>query len=148
MPTKQRVPFLVLKKGICKHNDAERIKRASGKNIGNLLDLICDDWMIPHISWKWVNQPCGKYYGQYEVRTFRGVTTHLIILNSAVTFFNVWDSTTPIFKRERLMETIIHEMAHYIDVMMNGYSSHGPKFQEIFRTLLAANYQNKLEEVE
>lgn len=148
MPTKQRVPFLVLKKGICKHNDAEKIRRSADKNISNLLNKICDDWGIPQIEWKWVNQPRGKYYGQYTCTVIRGKKFHEIALNSSCTFYNVGDSTTPIFKRQKLVETILHEMAHYIDVIMHGHSGHGLRFQEIFKTLSTPNYQEKLQEVE
>jgi hypothetical protein len=141
---KQHVPHMCLKRGICKHSDSERIRHNSGKNLSLLLNAVCDDWCVPHIPFSWCR--VSSFYGQFTVTRINGEAFYEIRISS--TAYAAEDSRTPFFKRTQLVETILHELAHYIDVLMRGTSDHSASFNEILQTLRTVNYTAKLVEVE
>jgi hypothetical protein len=145
-------PHMCLKKGICKHSDAERVRRNSPKNLQNLIKAVCDDWEIPVIPTTFISRPSADYYGMYTqtfLKPCKGIkkSFHNIVINS-VAFYEVVDSRTPFFQRKQLISTILHELSHYIQVLMCGYTDHSSEFYTIYETLVANNYTNKLVEVE
>lgn len=145
-------PHMCLKKGICKHNDSERVRRNSPKNLANLIKAVCDDWEILVIPTQFVNRASANYYGQYtqtflKARWGSKNVHHSIVINSCA-FYEVGDSRTPFFQRKQLITTILHELAHYIQVLMHGRTDHSSEFNTIYEALQATNYPAKLTEVE
>lgn len=140
-------PLLVFKKGVCKHSDAERVRRNSGENLRQLIKLVCDDWNIPVLPSRFVSKWSADYYGQFIVQSFCGEKSYRIEINSPA-FYKVEDSTTPFVQREQLISTIIHELAHYIDYVYNGFSSHGKEFWDIYHSLMLVGYEKQIVEID
>jgi hypothetical protein len=139
--------LLVFKKGVCVHSDGERIRRAARLNLQNLIEVVCTDWDIPIVKTTFVNRPRADYLGQYTCTMVKGVIIdHLIEINS-IAFWSCDSVTTSFFERSKLILTILHELAHYIEVLMYGRTGHSSRFADILDALVANNYPEKLTEV-
>ena len=138
-------PLLVFKKGICKFSDSEAIRRNSLEDLTKFIKTVCTDWGVPEIEATFVNRPRANYWGTfYSSRNrYSGIITYWIETNS-IAYFDVKDSCTPFCEREQLVDTILHELAHYIDTLLNGSTSHGRAFYDVFNALKAVGYEQNL----
>jgi len=137
-------PHMCLKPGICKKSDSERIRRNAGKNLRLLVDTVCADWCVPHIPFSWCN--VSSFYGQFVITRIAGKVFYEMHISSTA-YCAPADSRTPFFKRAQLVETILHELAHYIETVMYGSTSHNHRFVEMLNTLRAANYPAQITEI-
>jgi len=136
-------PLLVFKKGICKFSDSEAIRRNSSADLENFIKKVCEDWGVPELHATFVNRPRAGYWGTFCASRSRAGVTYWIEINS-IAYFDTKDSCTPFYEREQLVDTILHELAHYIDTLLNGCTSHGRAFYDVFNALKSVGYEKTL----
>lgn len=100
-----------------------------------IINFVCDDWNVPKIRAIY-NPRLNRFYGKYVQEFFCG----------SLVKEKIEISKSKIFKYRFLYYVAAHELAHYIQVKLYGFTDHGSDFQDLNKSIRESILKDRIME--